>query len=800
MSATFSDVAARAFRRPVWFAQLTLNSGAATVTVRLSDEALRIGTGQYIDGVESWDTMFHPVASLLAPGYHRTSVRIQIRNVHLLDQDLDHTVLDMLNAYYLVGGSVTIFEADEHTLSVGAPLGSTMYATRFTGRIYDIPPGATREGFTILAMPEFWADNEPVVTLSPRRYPALSKMPGVAVVPFVGGFVGTKAEHWFNRTHAIATDEYFDWFNISGGASPAYIQGYDDDGIRVRVSSGSVSDTLHAAAILYATHPTDPDNPYRVYDPNGGGYGTVDETAGTVSVDYVPANFYTTGSPATDEEYIASARFAVPVEDPLLMDSTTKSSWTNWRNALDRSDLTTYATTTSTAKFATAGQHYYGRMVDPDLEYVPVDGYTSHGIAAIVRVTDHDADDVDVRIGYVADGSNVAYADTTITAGDEDWQVIKVQDAGSGANYFMHDDFGASGADYIYVEKRDAAGTIDMALFGVRYFIASRRQLFLGPVDQSADDKRAMSMYFTGYGTREIGTPANESADADEVLKRMLVDGTADDDTPIASGDIDQTSGYGGLTAWQTDLDTSVSSSTSTGVVVWKMAIAEKDPDAKLEDMVARFCESTYSHIWYSASASLWRAIPIETGADVSGVVLYDYQIPDNGITWGMTPLDDMVNAVYVEYDLDPASGRYLRSVWVDNGTVQSFNHTGARDTTREALADTSQELYGRRKSIYRLPYVNNNGCAWDVCVRRFDMLHTQRLTIQVSASMGFGDAIESGYVFTTDASLDNIMRYPGFVSAGSESEPSWSGRKWRVTRITERPYQPFVVEAINVD
>jgi hypothetical protein len=210
--------------------------------------------------------------------------------------------------------------------------------------------------------------------------------------------------------------------------------------------------------------------------------------------------------------------------------------------------------------------------------------------------------------------------------------------------------------------------------------------------------------------------------------------------------------------------------------------------------------DSCFIDIWKSTRTGKYMARMKGTDPTANGRVLRTRNIAADGLTAMYTPRSDVYNAIYVDFNYSHALGQYLDACYADNTTIESYAYDRQPDNTIEAQAEASQDLYGRRELRVRAPHIKDIASAWDTVVRRMDLLSVQRVKIVVSIADNWAYDIEPCEVFTTDSSLDDIMRYPGFVTAGTEDEPSWDGRKWWVTKIQVRPYQPTIIEAINVD
>jgi hypothetical protein len=308
---------------------------------------------------------------------------------------------------------------------------------------------------------------------------------------------------------------------------------------------------------------------------------------------------------------------------------------------------------------------------------------------------------------------------------------------------------------------------------------------------------------FRGYGNNSTTTPKDNAPD---VLTELLTLGGGG---AITSSDINTTSNHGGLAALDTDLNASMVANIGAGEK-YHLAVREERKKT-LGQIIGEVMRQHFIHIWRSARTGKFNAVVkqedpgVTTDANGDDRTLRSHNIAKDSFSAELQDLRDIYNAFYINFDYDSVAGQHRGHVFLDNTTkgARDWKGDGTGDDTNLLVMATTleskQDLFGRRVFEINAPYIHDAKVAWDVLIRRMNVHMDPRVIINFSAD-GWAWDIEPGMVFYTDTSLDNIKRYPGYT--GDEDEPSWSGRKWFVTQVSQVPaaVTNATVTAINID
>lgn len=789
MTLGYSDIAERASATPVWFGTLVLEdgTGSGTKTIYISDTDRIIGSTQYV-GVATWDTIYWGQQRLASFQYTQAEVSLRLSVRHVTDQDHDHTILDALNGWHIVGAVLTMKRS---YIDLDDPDAAAQ--TRFVGRVYAVD-AVTPSAITISARADLYSDIQPIDRLRVDSNRDARGIDDDKPIPIIAGQIGFLPQHWLydKALSALTTNNDWDLFCFAHGGSECVMTDTDPDAPVVTVSSGAISDTTPPDdARLLAVLSSNPRSPLLL---TGVGTSNYNESAATITIPILGGSEY---SGAADAGEIAVRRFDIPVARDSAVEHT---NWTNWTRAFD-GNVNTYAEIVGSGNvLQSEGQNFINspppanapRATAPDAS----DGALDYVLALIW--TDG-SPDVRLGITWAAEVSSQTQDFTTLVDG---WNIIKMEMSDSAiSNTIRTTGWAVEPADGIYIQmiSPTSSQSLRVYMFGVSWESLPPGDI-LSTEDSDTTDDRAEPprLIYKGYGPEE-GTSA--TSEASNGIRQLMVAATRNADVPLTLSDFDGTTG--GFGAWgvlESEMDANFADIETSAFITerWRLAFQDRRDD-ELGAWISRVQLAIGASIWYSPREDLYRARLRQVDADANGKILYRSDIRGDDLTCAFTPMDDIRTATYVDFNPDE-NGRLLSSVWVDNSTVGSRGYDGAADTTREGQADDRQRLYGRREHRVRTPYLNDAVSAWELCLRMFDLLSVERVEMSFVTGERFAQDIEPCYVFTTDATLDDIMRYPGFVSPSSESEPSWANRKWWVTRVEETPYEGTVIRAVNID
>lgn len=781
MSLTYDDLAAwKAGASSLWYATLVLSDGEGNSrTLYCSVEPREIGvagfSAQYDGSIAEMDSLAHGYAELAPSRYTMSDLRLRLLSVHTGDQDHGETILDVLTAFPIIGGTLTLY----HAWKTSNLTSSLLSRQVFVGRVY-LVDDISATGVTIRARSEVYADIRATGILRAAAYPSALKDDEGSTIPFIAGRTGF-VEALFTADRGSVTGGSRTIGYTVGGQNMrtrAYLVDVDPaspyaDALGFLVNKGTVKSDSSSAAEMIAKHSSFRNMVMSVPV-------TQDETAGAGTVYW---------EPDTNGDYLATVYY-VPQPNESQIDITSFKPST-WADAFDLS-LDTYAEVNNALDASLITE-------DCPIVFPPLGAsYSDHSqtlatVFALVYVETGSGDTQTTRIG-------VKYN----TSGDDYTDDATVQ---NGYNFITH----TIGNPEVNSTTRDSgwcrSGLVEGIYVG-RYLSTSpgtalMRVLLFGVYTSIAMDKRVMSRPIRSAEDITVGTPGNAGEVPTYYYQGTGITDVSTNAHHVLRDSIIELAGRGGLTLTGANFDQTGGNLSFDGFVTdqaCKLAIVE-DRDSTLTSIIDRVCESLFCQVWLSPKDGKWHMRAKETDPDSDGVVLYDHNL--------LAPLsveldaDRVFNAIRYNYGYAAADGRYMNEVFIDGTDGGSRMADGTQDTTREAEADVSQDRYGRRDLVVNTKYVNDPDTAENVLLRMFDVLSVARLGLRATVDMDFAHQLEPGYVFTTDASLDDHMRCPLFAYAspgGTERDQSWSGLKWWVTRVTETPGQPFVVEAVNVD
>lgn len=818
---TVATVAPRSQYTMTTLVTITAVYDGGSRNIYLADTTMTVGGVQYLGAILYLADIYHGQVDLHRDAYKQSDISLDIAAVRQIGQDdPTHNVLDILNAYSLVGGSINIDVAfNEAGFATSARFRGTIYAIEY----------AARDLVRVRARNEIVT--EQIATKKAVRwlYPATPQTSFNQIVPVLGGSIGFDWNDWMIRRGTSTQTGFSDWAYLCApthAAKVPLINGsylYDTFGKpTVKCGIGKIDN----AATTYGMRNViirynDQDHRPCTSDAAATGHLATGEMTEATGQCTIPIADGTEGGGVG--QYDALLRgFWCPPPDVEHVNASTQADWdrfdtdeagqnipTTWREAFD-GNLETYARApTSGAYLKSKGNQWltleYGAMFD-GYDYQPSDGNIIYLIALVYTSAAED-----VRIGLSYNNNTVFYyGDTSVngyrllkmlfandTAGNNAY-IALMDGEGSGPLQMVHD------ADGIYIGRPTPTPSITLKVyaFGVSMQFPPHAISFLTPKTRRVAgggrpeiiNREMPNFYYSGYASDGAGADPNFAT----VLMNVMIECTADQPSPITSGAFQSgVSTFGSWALLKTELSDDAAAAETLSVNFTASII--EDTESTLAQILDRACEAAYIHVWRSSLNGLWKARMKGPNPDSNGKILRAQHVVMDSLSVEFQDIDEIRNAIYLDYGWDPWTGKYLYQVYIDNESLKSRNARGGRDTTREGYAQTSQDIYGRRELRLQTKYIRDPSAAWSTVLRRFDLLYKQRLRLKFRTNMWAYD-LESMYVFTTDATIDEIMRYPGFVSAGSESEPSWAGRKWQVTRCVESQDGFIDVEAINVD
>lgn len=803
---TLSAIHDRRQLQPVYFADI-----GGDITTRISDIDTPIPGGttyQYGGVVGSWDTVTHGGGGIADARYNVPTVRVTILRRQLTGQPLDYTAFDRLaEVTWWTGKSIVIKMTDAALVETGTADSITM----FTGVIYDVRGNA--DTIIVSARGEQLTTSITPLTVDEGFYPDAPQYSLGGASPLIGGLVGFSAKYWSRgRSAASGLVGSTDWrlFCLNESTPEAIVTDDDADSphggeVELLISAGEISATDSPDGHQIGLMELRPDGGRVVnnamltgetvsgviFDLGSGQYETSD---GTV---YIPESDGTEYGSAFSAGQVWVRRCSYP--DANDIPSAVTDDWTHPERAFDPTDLDTYASISWADVGAAAVESLRATPFDND-DFIgdrwglvgPSNGGRCYVVALIYYTGSND-----VEIGIHANaGSTSEYTSYSvgvdITANTYEIITHQVGSTAYGNTVGDGGTWGANAADYIFIRCASPAdsntGELRVHLLGLS---DERRTSLRELISRGRDDLTPRyRLYFNGYGKDADTSPA-------DVLPNLMIAGSARSVSPIQSSDFytDSSPAVGSFETWRDDLDASVLANTESGITYEISAII--DQQTEVGRIVASFAEDTFSHVWYSMRDGLWKVRMKDTGLTATGDPLLLDDITDlSRFTWWLTPQAEIVNAVYIDYDYDPRVRRFRRSVLIDHS--DSIDWEGNVDTTREVAAYDSQDEFGRNERRIKSKLLRDPAAAWDTCVRMFDTLSEPRMHVSFPVDPGWAAGRDECDVFEMDASIDSICPYTAKETGGSAG--SWSGRAFWITKISETPYQPTVIEAVCID
>lgn len=205
-----------------------------------------------------------------------------------------------------------------------------------------------------------------------------------------------------------------------------------------------------------------------------------------------------------------------------------------------------------------------------------------------------------------------------------------------------------------------------------------------------------------------------------------------------------------------------------------------------------------------------WVLIPWDTGAALNyrtATDLFRFNASDRTVQQGSlsvnrTDIARVVNRLHVNFDYDQRTSSYAQQIfiapgdsWGWDGSAYVRDQNGSGPDNREAVATSSQALYGLRDAVVNLPHVKDPATAMSIRNRTFDWLVCPRVTVDF---VTFHNAIdlERGHVIALGTDWDGLIAYPKPGSDGS-----WGSKRFIVTevrRLAGLPVQ-YAVKATEI-
>ena len=332
------------------------------------------------------------------------------------------------------------------------------------------------------------------------------------------------------------------------------------------------------------------------------------------------------------------------------------------------------------------------------------------------------------------------------------------------------------------------------------------RDLRLGDyrVGPTADPSR-VRFFVSGRGGFDATFP--DQIEIDRVLYLLI---TRSEQGPIPASDIEEGTAHGGLLAMRNDME-------DVGEELYGVASPFRffRPEiretrlVRLHEMLATLREEWFVWIWRSLRDGKFKArmidhdLPVTLDGSGDPRRLRAHNIYQNSLSLDLRDERDIETRIRIQHDYDELSGAYRSTVSVDGSTSEDYR--GQTSSAQQAIAARAQALFGQsgRAKTIALEFRNlqERRLAWHVLVRRLRVKAFPRPRLTVRIGDGWASDLDEAMVFETDAGLDDIVRYPALVSPGSESLPSWEGRKWFVTGpLGLERGEPVTVGAVNID
>jgi hypothetical protein len=834
LTLTAQDVLSRRQQGQRWIVALTLpweeSATSGSKTIYLSDHSHFIATfNSYAKAaVLSWKPIEIGRARHHESRYFTSDLSVEIGVRHVADQDPTDNILDLLNGFELYGATVTLY-------LMLSELPESQTLTIYKGTV-DGVQNITPMAISLRCRSDEATRYKPSVGVYDGNYPDSRETDRGKRAPILAGRIGFDWARWL-------LNKDYDQITINGASNPEWetgglnyfckldgaapcrvIQLRDEEtppDAKVLVSSLPIAKTLlpyHAVQRTgYTPSPTlrpgslgillrdAPDSPCYVWDV---ATGDIDDDAATIRVPTISSGDYGSGTGDRDYEF-AIVRYHVPgaADDYAMPDS---------QNALNR-DFETYAhhPAADVSGWIESRGVFLNHPADPTPFL-----YTMY-MMALVEI------DVNQGAGF---GFNweIGYNSTTNTTGTHyslsagihllmnemnatPKAFIKAQDgaAWGGSGSF----WGTASDEYLKLNKVSTAPG-----FNVKVWSMGITTVHIIPGDMVLANTRGEAghlshpvkvtdtgeLLFTGYGLKDGSD--DEITGPGEILRYLLIEATASNENfNIVVGDINtSSSARGGTGKLDVDIGANVDTLTSSAVSDFILSLAETR-DFDVRAIIAEFMESTFTQVYKSTITGKYNVVLKESGVTAGDAVLTsgDIAIDARGMPRFSAPpqdLKEVYNAVYVNFWPEKANGRLTKTVYVDNETVGSRAWDGSTDATREATAELSQKRFGRRRLEVNAYYLTDPASAWETCVRRFDFLSQKRQLLKFHAALGWGLLREPGEIFTTDASINNVMKFPGYVTGGVQGGGSWTNKTWWIRTLRPTPHGTVEIEAIEND
>lgn len=780
MTTTFTDVVQRKAVRPAFFLELGDFDGSGLPNPNglvLSDYSHALGTTRsFLPLVLAWDVVEWGADPWLPAVVPEGQLKIGLsRGTLAALPNYPGDLFQYLQTRAIVGMRVRLYFALSdmaNTYSGGVYSGGPRLL--FQGRVLDVDD-ITDAGLSIFCTHDQEIDLDAAIPVArfDHEVPDVSK---ADIVPLITGRVGWDWQYWIEN-HGSFTSGAADMvrFVVSDYATPCVI--WDVPERRVRASVGEINGTAVN---------------------NGGLWCKFDEQRHSFRVDI--GDFIAEG--ILDLQEITPGTFGVP--------SNTTDDWVLAfcfnapQNALDEAGDWTHP-----ERAFTANLHEYA-----EFDFVDIPGQSDNhplygnglfiempiGSGAVITPTQGGdarlvalielthAETVRIKLDLA---STEVHSDLSLAAGrhvitldlDDTYSAV-IDDAAFGS--FTHQ-------LALSIPSPTAGHKLRVYSFGV-YFETQIKMKHLFARDAYSFDATSdnwhepTKFFYSGLAGNSTETAPNDSA-----IREFLLAGTARAKDPLVSGDFQSGTGVvGSFDDLETDLETARNPYT--------ICCVSTEAHESVRSALTHVSENLFIWIrkgigWNTAK---YGAAMRKIDAPSSGsVFLYAHQIQEGSLAFSAIPGDLVRNAVYYDFGHDYISGDYRERVFIDGDRSLTSTFVGPEfgtDTTREAIAADSQDLYGYRPVNIQSSSVNSPAVAQEICNRIFDALNGKRIQITFRATLDFLDLVQPGYTFTADVGLDTIMPLP----ISQDVVTSWQNTLWTITRIHMTPYDLATITAVQ--
>jgi len=762
MTATWTDMATRRTYQPVYIVDI--------VGLSLSDAPIDLGTLQPIPIISAITDLEYGNDAVLPATVPSSSITIAIDRRALAPiPEYPADIFTRLQTTPLLGQPVSVYLAHvdmANTYSSGY-VGPRLI---FKGTV-DSVDSVTEDLVVIYCRNDVVLDE-----LAARRaraiFPDLPDVSQDAIIPLIAGRTGWDREYMNERFGAFTSGDGESWrlaFSRYATPAPIVYYGSDDLGGKVCASTGEITSTAVNEQGLFAKF---------------------DEQRQAFRLHIEPTDFY-------DDAVIAPTdirgSFGVDLGDPSYwclaycfnapLSVTQADGWTSPENAFT-DDLEKYAEYTggTVEQLRGGGAGFIELPVGTGSVISPADD-GDHRVCAVIELSHAHT----VRIG-IGDAYNF---DFSLSAG---FHLVTTAAFTSTEAAWITGSYGDSSGEYINISVQNptAGHSIKVRYFGLSYMAAVKaNHLFTrnawSESGSAADDRwhEPAKFFYSGLGGESTETTPNDSA-----IREFIIQGSRFSVTPFVAGDMTTgSSTLGSFDDLESDLEGAVSR--------YPICVVSTQEGETLRGALERTCGDLF--IWLRrfpgwGSSKIGAAVRKVTPGSTGSARLYAHMVETGAIQFGSTPDELVRNAVYVNFGYDYVTGAFREKVWIDGAGYGTQLADHSEDTTREAEADASQAIFGRRVLTIDAYSINSPAVAEEVLIRTFDSLRHNKARVTIPVTWDFWAATMPGYLFDTDAELDTVMPLPILA----DTVQSWNNTRWMITRVRPAYYGLAEIEAIQ--